>query len=378
MIERKYNLAGNCVYGLDDPYFRRNVCSDATEMAGIVDEDANEFLLSDEFVQKVNWPHSAMGSPSDNMYEFAYNQYKDIYWAYNIEDDIHFFFAKDSINENYRDTITVTSIKLFDLLEEILPEPGHKGEYVYIGTCMNSFDEYGECIHDAFYDEEHFFNSWGNANKISKEEFWSNIDPSSDKYDEVKELEADPEYPAEYRYNPDDDVYFIFVSDDTHYFFVSPNSYENIKDAEEDSYDMNLQENIQRIKKIMGINEGYPEVNMLPGIVDQIYDALEQNDIYLENVGGRDKDHYMIRCKHPYDFELHIKLNASSQPYIHTHFYDGVENTHLEFIESEIPDFIDYVLSNKEVFLPFDEAVAEHNQELGINARDNQNQRMGG
>jgi len=55
-----------------------------------------------------------------------------------------------------------------------------------------------------------------------------------------------------------------------------------------------------------------------------------------------------------------------------------VENTHLEFIESEIPDFIDYVLSNKEVFLPFDEAVAEHNQELGINARDNQNQRMGG
>jgi len=111
MIERKYNLAGNCVYGLDDPYFRRNVCSDATEMAGIVDEDANEFLLSDEFIQKVNWPHSAMGSPSDNIYEFAYNQYKDIYWAYNIEDDIHFFFAKDSINENYRDTITVRSIK---------------------------------------------------------------------------------------------------------------------------------------------------------------------------------------------------------------------------------------------------------------------------
>lgn len=376
MIERKYNLAGNCVYGLDDPYFRRNVCSDATEMAGIVDEDANEFLLSDEFIQKVNWPHSAMGSPSDNIYEFAYNQYKDIYWAYNIEDDIHFFFVKDSINENYRDTITVRSIKLTDLLEEILPE--HKGEYVYIGTCMNSFDEYGECIHDAFYDEEHFFNSWGNANEISKEEFWSNIDPSSDKYDEVKELEADPEYPAEYRYNPDDDVYFIFVSDDTHYFFVNPNSYENIKDAEEDSYDMNLQENIQRIKKIMGINEGYSEVNMLPGIVDQIYDALEQNDIYLENVGGRDNDHYMIRCKHPYDFELHIKLNASSQPYIHTYFYDGVENSHLEFIESEIPDFVDYVLSKKDVFLPFDEAVAEHNQELNINARDNQNQRMGG
>ena len=101
-----------------------------------------------------------------------------------------------------------------------------KGEYVYIGTCMNSFDEYGECLHDVFYDEEHFFNSWQNADEISKEEFWSNIDPSSEKYDELKELEADPEYPAEYRYNPVDDIYYIFVSEDTHYFFVKPNSHE--------------------------------------------------------------------------------------------------------------------------------------------------------
>jgi hypothetical protein len=144
---------------------------------------------------------------------------------------------------------------------------------------------------------------------------------------------------------------------------------------------MNLQENIQRIKQMMGINEGHPEVSMLPGIVDQIYDALEQNDIYLEHVGTKDKDHYMIRCKHPYDFELYIKLALSynpPRPYIHTYFYDGAEKTMLEFVEEELPDFIDYVLSNKEVFLPFDEAVAEHNQELGINARDGQNQRMGG
>lgn len=133
----------------------------------------------------------------------------------------------------------------------------------------------------------------------------------------------------------------------------------------------------------MGINEGDPEVNMLPGIVDQIYNVLEQNDIYLENVGGGNEDHYMIRCKHPYDFELYIKLSyVTSEPYIHTYFYDGVvENNDaefVEFLENEIPDFIDYVLSKKDVFLPFDEAVAEHNQELNINARDNQNQRMGG
>jgi hypothetical protein len=117
--EEKYNLAGNCVYGLDDPYFRRKVCYDATEMAGIVDEDENNFLLGNEFIQNVNWP-SSMGSPDDNIYEFAYNPYKDIYWAYNIEDDVHFFFVKDSINEEYKDSINVRSIKLEDLLDELV------------------------------------------------------------------------------------------------------------------------------------------------------------------------------------------------------------------------------------------------------------------
>jgi len=141
MDEEKYNLAGNCVHGLDDPYFRHRVCYDATEMAGIV-------------------------------------------------------------------------------------------------------DEYGECMHGAFYDEEHFFNSWQTADEISKEEFWSNIDPLSEMYDELKELESDPEYPAEYRYNPNDDVYFIFVGDDTHYFFINPDSLDTLHDTEEEE----LNESIKKIK----------------------------------------------------------------------------------------------------------------------------------
>lgn len=99
--------------------------------------------------------------------------------------------------------------------------PPTENQYEYIGTCENSFDEYGECIHGAFYDEEHFFNSWENSVEISKEEFWSNINPESEKYDEVKELEADPENPAEYRYSEEDDIYFIFVGNQTHYFFVN-------------------------------------------------------------------------------------------------------------------------------------------------------------
>lgn len=148
MTEEKYNLVGNCVHGLDDPYFRDRVCYDATEMAGIVDEFSNVFLSSDEFIQNVNWPDDLMGLPADNIYEFAYNPYNDIYWAYNIEDDIHYFFVKDSINENYKDTITVKSIKLFNILEDMLSESQlnkvliEQGEETSDQTCSKSKSSY--------------------------------------------------------------------------------------------------------------------------------------------------------------------------------------------------------------------------------------------
>jgi len=113
-----YNLAGNCVTGLDDPYFQNNVCSDATEMAGVVDEFSNEFMNGNEFISKVNWPFDKLGNAEDTIYDFAYNPSKDIYWAYNIEDDVHFFFIKDRLNENYKDYIIVKNIKENDLEEE--------------------------------------------------------------------------------------------------------------------------------------------------------------------------------------------------------------------------------------------------------------------
>lgn len=93
----KYNLAGNCVTGLDDPYFARNVCSDATEMANVVDEYSNDFLSGEEFVKKVNWPEKTMGPADDDVYDFAYNPDRDLYWAYNSDDDIHYFFVRDVI-----------------------------------------------------------------------------------------------------------------------------------------------------------------------------------------------------------------------------------------------------------------------------------------
>jgi hypothetical protein len=360
MVKEKYNLAGNCVHGLDDPYFRRRVCYDATEMAGIVDEYSNDFLLSDDFIKNVNWSYDLMGLPADNIYDFAYNPHKDIYWAYNIEDDVHFFFVKDSINENYRDTITVKTIKLSDILEGMLSEP--EGKYLYIGTCVDSFDEYGECIHDAFYDEEHFFNSWQNAVDISKEEFWSNIDPLSDKYDEVKELEADPEYPAEYRYSEEDDIYFIFVGDYLHYFFVSPDSYENIKDSEdEDSYDINLQENIQRIKQMMGLKEDTIDYGYLhPAIVSELYNILFDNGVFIEpeaesTYGGR---HFYIRMKDTKSaMEITINYAIEEQPTIaiHTPGLNGLTQKGLYF-----QDAIDLILSYKDEFMDFNEAVTNY------------------
>jgi len=99
VLAEEYNYAGNCVTGLDDPYFQRNVCYDATEMAGIVDEFSNEFIQADEFVKKVNWPSDQLGPAEDTIYDFAYNKYKDIYWAYHIDNDVHLFFVKDVISE---------------------------------------------------------------------------------------------------------------------------------------------------------------------------------------------------------------------------------------------------------------------------------------
>ena len=79
LLPEEYNYAGNCVTGLDDPYFQRNVCYDATEMAGIVDEYDNKFMQADEFTKKVNWPSDQLGPAEDTIYDFAYNEDKDIY-----------------------------------------------------------------------------------------------------------------------------------------------------------------------------------------------------------------------------------------------------------------------------------------------------------
>jgi hypothetical protein len=100
LISKNYNYVGNCVTGLDDPYFQKNVCSDATEMSNIVDESNNIFVSADEFIEQVKWP-DVLGSINDEKFDFAFNPRENIYWAYDIEQDIHYFFIKDKLSEIY-------------------------------------------------------------------------------------------------------------------------------------------------------------------------------------------------------------------------------------------------------------------------------------
>ena len=92
--------------------------------------------------------------------------------------------------------------------------------YNYIGTCVNSFDEDSNCINGLFNDVNDFSYAWEEAEEITSEEFWSHINPGSDAYDEVRKLANDPTYPDEYRYNPEYDIYFAFMDEWIHYFFI--------------------------------------------------------------------------------------------------------------------------------------------------------------
>ena len=179
-----------------------------------------------------------------------------------------------------------------ELIKGLLPE---EKKYIYIGTCMNSFDDYGECKHNAFYDEEHFFNSWAAADEISKEEFWSNIDPSSDKYQEVKKFEADPRYTPEYAYSKEDDIYYIFINDDTHYFFVNPDTLREYRSTPEIEEKIKLENNLseQGEKKQTTAVYGGGFKPPTKGHFEVVKQAIEENpdiDEFVINIGGKARD----------------------------------------------------------------------------------------
>jgi len=166
----KYNLIGNCVTGLDDPYFQRNICYDATEMAGVVDEYSNNFINSEKFLNKVNWNKNILGFAADNMFEFAYNPDKDIYWAYNIEEDIHYFFTKDKLNENYKDYINVKEEDTEENLDpKTFKDTGRAGKY---GSGYSEYKKLKEIIRKVIQEDESLHKWFKRSGPKGKETGW--------------------------------------------------------------------------------------------------------------------------------------------------------------------------------------------------------------
>lgn len=126
-------------------------------------------------------------------------------------------------------------------------------------------------------------------------------------------------------------------------------------------YHMNLQENIHRIKQVMGLKEDTMDYgNLHPAIVSELYNALFDNNIFLEpepesTYGGR---HFYIRMKDTKSaMDITINYAIDNEPTIAIHTYDpnGLTEKGLNF-----QDAIDLILSYKDYFMDFNEAVANY------------------
>ena len=97
-------------------------------------------------------------------------------------------------------------------IKDIINESGH-----FVGTCVNSFDEDGECIIDDLYrDTSDFAVHEEESTEISEEEFKNAIGVLPPTLD--KEISND----RIYLYDEDNEVYMIYDdASDVHYFFKS-------------------------------------------------------------------------------------------------------------------------------------------------------------
>lgn len=88
----------------------------------------------------------------------------------------------------------------------------------FLGTCVNSFDEDGDCTIPqlGYRDTSHFAYHEENADEISHEEFGKNagiIPPDLNKEISVNRY---------FLHDPDNDVYMIYDQDDDIHYFFSP------------------------------------------------------------------------------------------------------------------------------------------------------------
>ena len=82
-----------------------------------------------------------------------------------------------------------------------------------VGTCVNSFDEDGNCTINQlpYKDTTHFAQAEENATQINKDQFMQNVNVP----DNLKNINAI------YLHDKDNDVYMLYNDQkDVHYFFV--------------------------------------------------------------------------------------------------------------------------------------------------------------
>lgn len=81
-----YAYIGNCISGLEDEQFQSDVCEDPTEMAQMIESSVD--LSKDQFLKNViDVPFEITDD-----FEFGYNERYDVMWAWDTDDDIHYFF----------------------------------------------------------------------------------------------------------------------------------------------------------------------------------------------------------------------------------------------------------------------------------------------
>lgn len=91
-----------------------------------------------------------------------------------------------------------------------LVEKTLNNDYHFVGTCINSFDEDGNCSLDIFSDTTDFAQQEENAQEITKQQFLS----------KVKNIEMLPRNEMKYLYIKDRDVLMAYdIEEDIHYFF---------------------------------------------------------------------------------------------------------------------------------------------------------------
>lgn len=90
-----YYLAGTCVNSFDEDGNSLIKCfSDASDFA-VKEENASE--ISEEKFKEyaTGWEHLPKGN-----YTYLYSKESDVLMAYNIDEDVHYFFVNDSMTEN--------------------------------------------------------------------------------------------------------------------------------------------------------------------------------------------------------------------------------------------------------------------------------------